>query len=291
LSHDDEATAGPHPRLAGSALKLKRAKTHLNSLKQSIDRFREEHHYRLTRHDKAKGRLRHVFTWDVEQAEPFPFYWPILVGEVLYQLHSALDHLAWELAFLKTTPEEPDRITFPMYTSAKKFWRRNDRGTYRYGSGGWRLCRVPADARRLILEVQPYKRGDAAPKHPLAMLFTLSNEDKHKALHLAWAAATRYRLQRPRTHQVSIDSFKIDKGEPFDGGLEAFASLHVTLLGPQARIEAEPGFVFEEVFGKGSPTNVVGEPVWDTLRVIYNYVVDDIFNERFGPLFERALPR
>jgi hypothetical protein len=272
------------PRLHGSLHKLKRAKAHLHALAQSTQRFREEHNYRLIRHGERKGKVQ-VWTWDVEQTKPFPFYWPILAGEVLYQVNSALDHLAWELAFLKSAPEEPDRVTFPIFPSHGRFWRRNKEGFYRQGSGGWRLQRIPHEARRLILDVQPYKRSDGMPKHPLALLFDLSNEDKHKALHVAHAAPRDQILKDPRLKNARILRFGIDRDESFDDRLDKFASLHVLVIGSQAHIKADPGFHFEEVFSRSAPPIATGEPFFETLRLILNYVIDDVFMGRFVPYF------
>jgi hypothetical protein len=46
-----------------------------------------------------------------------------------------------------------------------------------------------------------------------------------------------------------------------------------------------PHFLFEEVFGQTAPAALVGKPVWETLKGIFNYVAEDILNDRFARLF------
>jgi len=266
--------------------KLRRARVHLNAFHQSADRVRKAEPYDLIRHERDESRIKWAWTWDVERTRPFPFYWPILIGEVLYQIHSALDHLAWQLAFVKSAPHDPERVTFPIYTSESDFWKPGDREQFRRGSGGWRLARIPDEAHQMIVDVQPYKCGNRAPKHPLALLFALSNEDKHKSLHIAWTAVTRQRLEQSAIHNVRVESFTIDRRDPFETRLNDFASLRATVTGPNPHLDVEPGFMFEEVFGEGSPDNAVGELVFESLKVIFNYVLDEVFTRRFVPYFD-----
>lgn len=82
------------------------------------------------------------------------------------------------------------------------------------------------------------------------------------------------RCHAPRLEQSAIHN------------LNDFASLRATVTGPNPHLNIEPGFMFEEVFGEGSPENAVGELVFESLKVIFNYVLDEVFIRRFVPYFD-----
>lgn len=267
--------------------KLERAESHLSALHESIQGFRVERNYAFINHTEAEGEGQWLSTWDVRRTKPFDPIWPILAGEILYHLNSCLDHLAWELASVKSFPQRPDRVTFPIYTRRQDFWKPGDPKKcerFRRGSGAWRLQRIPGAARQHVLDVQPYKHGDGAPDHPLWHLFELSNQDKHKALHVASSALKQQRLKDIRTNDLKIISDGIDNNRPFDNGAQRVFWQRVVATGPKPQIGLQGDFSFQEVFGEGSPSCVAGAPFFETMRSIYNYVVIDVFNARFNRL-------
>jgi hypothetical protein len=272
-------------RLDGCLLKLNRAKTHLEKLQCGIQSFRDEGNYRLIRKPERKEGRRIVFLWDAERTKPFPSCWPILVGEALYQIHSALDHLAWQLGDLESPGKPPHNVTFPIFTSHTKFWLTSRDGSPRQSSGHWLLDRMPADVASLILDVQPYMAGQRAPKHPLGLLYALSNEDKHKTLHIAASAATAQRLQRRVLQDLQVETFQLGNRGAFDDRAEDVLVLYARITGPKPKIDVKPGVVFKEVFGRTAPEAARGELVFDTLARILNYVSDDVFSARFIPYF------
>lgn len=99
----------------------------------------------------------------------------VLVGDVLHNLRSAIDHLARALveASGARAVDGPGGTTFPV------------RDTRRAHPARLVPCAWP-EVDALVDAVQPYHWPDAErPKHPLLVLHSLSNTDKHRLLHVA----------------------------------------------------------------------------------------------------------
>lgn len=91
--------------------------------------------------------------------------WAILVGDVVYNARSALDHAVWQLVGLNGTT--PDRNTqFPTAISAAKFRIAAITGVHRY-------------VQEAVREVEPWEHGAG---HWLWVLTQLDNVDKHRLL-------------------------------------------------------------------------------------------------------------
>jgi len=106
---------------------------------------------------------------------PPPTELSVLVGEVAHQLRSALDLLAYGL--VQAAGNTPTRLTsFPVLTA-------------RVGGGLKVHGGVAPAALAVIEELQPYEHADP-DAHPLHVLTTLWNVDKHRHLHLTALQAT-----------------------------------------------------------------------------------------------------
>jgi len=124
--------------------------------------------------------------------------WGAIIGDVVHNLRSALDHLVWALTLVNghtppaVIPPKPQPgsewkdIRFPIY--AFDFRKR-------YPSGRripWRfkppnsLWGVRPALRADLQRLQPFNHGKRAPKMPLAVLDELWNIDKHRHLHLVY---------------------------------------------------------------------------------------------------------
>lgn len=113
------------------------------------------------------------------KSEPPPPDWSVIVGELVHDLRSALDHLVWQLVLANgETPRETSQ--FPIY-SYGRLGRAKDR---KRRAAQWRdrLYGVdPADA-RFIKALQPYRRRHRLNFVPLEEVATFSNIDKHRLL-------------------------------------------------------------------------------------------------------------
>lgn len=166
--------------LTGVHLKIRRAEDHLADLKQIAKTALDPSRYHLALEFDPQTK-KHVYTLHgVPAIDPG---WSLVVGEILYNLRSALDHLAWQLVIHEGgTPG--DKTQFPI------------RKTPFDQKGNWVTPQVrdepgqPAISDPLILdaleEVQPYRGPVGEPASfydsPLRRLSILNNIDKHRLL-------------------------------------------------------------------------------------------------------------
>ena len=148
--------------------KLSRTDKHIDELEREIEAFLNEEPYRS------------IANYDAETAKAFRDSWKnrgippkfrIVVGEVLYQLRSSLDHVAAALV-VADGGSVRRQTAFPIFRSMKK---PEDRANYRSAIKGIRRRRV----RAIIRKYQPHTRRD---QRWLETLRTMNNTDKHSAL-------------------------------------------------------------------------------------------------------------
>lgn len=95
---------------------------------------------------------------------------PLSLGDVIYNLRSGLDQLAWQLTLLGT--ETPTRETaFPIA------WEDTPKTQEWIRKLTWQM---PSEAISVIQDIQPYLRGKAYREDRLWQLNELSNIDKHR---------------------------------------------------------------------------------------------------------------
>ena len=161
-------------------VKLQRAK----EVHESMNRERE----RLVRdlHDSLRIQLSDdgkTYRFFVDEPPPIPSHWPVTIGEVLYNLRSALDHAAYELSVIglnrELNPDEAKNSAFPLVTEPGKF-------TPKYLD---RVLPGVSDTTRALIErVQPYPERDRFYRptafeeatYHLGLLNELGNIEKHR---------------------------------------------------------------------------------------------------------------
>ncbi len=174
-----------HP-LDGPRAKVERAKSQLEVLHNTFQRFFEQHPYRVVVAE-FDAKVGH-YNIRVQSGPPaFPDEWGVVIGEIAHNLRSALNELTWQLALLQT-PNPYDRTDFPIYTVGHTkqlmphsksliphFWGKGD---------GLRLLRsvINAQLRTWIEAFQPYKRKNGGRLSPLFLLEELNNTDKHRLI-------------------------------------------------------------------------------------------------------------
>ncbi len=155
--------------LEGPNEKLARARHHLDSLTRDLNKFMETNPYSIIKEVDAKDGAR---IWRMKVNSEPPISLGVVVGDVIHNFRSSLDHLAWQLALLTTnTPHEGTE--FPIY---------KDGGPGQncfYPRGVKKILSLPQHAQKLIEAIQPYKARN--PKDsPLWLLQKISNIDKHR---------------------------------------------------------------------------------------------------------------
>jgi hypothetical protein len=131
------------------------------------------------------------------QGRPPPLYLKLILGEIIHDLRSALDQLAWQLAIQHTQPSElasrkaMNAIQFPISSSEDSF--RTHRAMRYFGK----------DAAAQIDVLQPYHNVGSPLINPLAVVQELSNTDKHQVL-------------RPSLGQIRPDDLTFRSTEPIN---------------------------------------------------------------------------
>jgi hypothetical protein len=171
------------PSLRGCDAKVERAREHLKTLYKEIDAFIESEPHEIVSEFDAETLTRIVRLRVLR--EPDETAWAVLLGDFLHNLRSALDHLVWQLVLLNGA-EPGAHNQFPISSRRDTYWRAKKDGAPSVRDH--RLRGVAEAHRRVIDEVQPYRRGADAQKDPLAILRQLSNVDKHQVLHAALIA-------------------------------------------------------------------------------------------------------
>ncbi|MGB9381645.1 hypothetical protein [Candidatus Binatus sp.] len=178
----------PHP-LDGIRAKIQRAEESIQNLNREISEFilANPDPYRIVR-EFQNERRDYVFIAFGELAVPNRF--AVLVGEILYQLRSSLDHLI--SALVKKEGGTPSRRhQFPICTTCEKFKEACARGL---------IDGVPDSAKKIIKSVQPYNTPDATTS-TLHLLSEWNNTDKHRLLLVVSGAL-------PIPHHVHVGPYK-----------------------------------------------------------------------------------
>jgi hypothetical protein len=193
----------------------------INAIQAKLDRVPEKIKAIQSSADTYAGRYPPEVIIDsdgkatVDMSVPPPIEISVLAGEAIYQMRSALDHLAFHLVKLNpngiTLPAKWEgSCEFPLITELKTGQITPlPLGTFS------KLPGISRDAHTFIESVQPYYRIGAV-NNSLRFLKELSNRDKHR--HLA-VTRSRSQVHHTRTLQnriISIETAALDHGAELD---------------------------------------------------------------------------
>jgi hypothetical protein len=163
--------------LNGCREKIKRAEEHREGLDREVATWLEARPMPFTAEYDSQTGSHIARITAVPEAIP-TLRWGVIIGDVLHNLRSALDHLAWELAHWGgRTPSDPGGVKFPIADSLVNF---------RSGAATRATKQMDAVHVAKIESLQPYHaltgpdRYTGAFIHPLAFVRDLSNADKHR---------------------------------------------------------------------------------------------------------------
>jgi hypothetical protein len=130
-------------------------------------------------HDEMREHFAsNAFTANLVIARELPADWPLIVGDILHNIRSALDNLAFALVEVARIPRvsDPARGLFPICASHREFKDIRERDM-----GG-----MAPEAQAIIESLQPYRREDSLHFSRLYLLNELANVDRHRCLVLAY---------------------------------------------------------------------------------------------------------
>lgn len=147
--------------------KTNRARDHVATLEQAIREFFDSKPYQVSTKRDSQTRRLIYFVSSVQQA---PSSFATITGDVLHNLRSALDHLAYQLFLVESKGSGNGRhVQFPIGLDAKDYAKQRNR----------RTVGMRKDAIAMLDSIEPYKGGKG---HKFWVLQELNNADKHRFL-------------------------------------------------------------------------------------------------------------
>lgn len=194
--------------LDSASLKIDRASEHLEAMKKVVGSLASTpNSYELVEDGKGKEKIHFLI-------QPPPQI-TILAGEIVYQLRSALDHLAFEL--VKVNPMD---ITLPTDWETKccfPLWLNVHKKRPIYNCFDHVLPGISKTAFAFIEGVQPYRSGPG-PHNAMRLIAKLSNIDRHRYLNVTLPKASQYHhLALSEGRQYSYGRGGLKNGAEIEG--------------------------------------------------------------------------
>jgi hypothetical protein len=194
------------PRLNGIRAKLDRAKVHLRAEHDEETRFLKQNPLQTIGGFDPQTGLH------VERLKPLPPLPPIfavIVGDYIHDLRSALDHLAWRLVATFGKRKPGRHTAFPIYTDEDDFVCEIERPALKERRSPLLGLNPSSQPWALIEGRQPYRQPDP-PNHPLELIRTFNNVDKHRTLFASY-------IQIDKTPDLrSMFTWPAEVGEPVE---------------------------------------------------------------------------
>lgn len=190
--------------LMGVRLKIDRAKHHLSNLCSAINAFNNserEGDFVMVYPDFE----RNCFDFEIGEVRGADPTWPAIIGDIVHNLRSALDHLACQLVMLNGKSVDcckSSKTSFPVCLTPESFLNTSRRIA----------PLISPDALALIEQLQPYMAANSPTANPsqreprfsnLWILSELDIIDKHRTLVIA-----------ARYHGPMEFTYTIDNGAP-----------------------------------------------------------------------------
>jgi hypothetical protein len=166
-------------------LKLYRADEHLKDIEAILKPLRKRRQYPMVE-SVQRQRKRTIWEYRLDlDGTQLPEMLPILVGDYLFNVRSALDHLIVAIAPRK----HRHKVSFPIHTR-DPLASDETSGDYLDADAASRWLTLvkclPSDCIACLKVLQPYEAatlyGHPAERHALALLSAFQNADKHREL-------------------------------------------------------------------------------------------------------------
>jgi hypothetical protein len=238
-------------------IKVKRAKHHIEYFNRRIDDFFRgpPNPYPVMREDDPKtGDL----IFKLGECLPISEDFPAIIGDILQNLRTALDHLAWQLV-LANGKTPTSQTAFPIAENPEKF----------EAMLGRKVEGMSTNAINKIRALHPY--GGA--NEDLWGLHQLNNTDKHRLLFVVGAAHTGVEVDVTKLFSgINIRTVQFmlkpaDYAWPLKNGKELYRILKETR---KAHVDENPNFVVQIAFGDAEVME--GEPIFPPLHQLADFI-------------------
>lgn len=259
--------------------KLKRARKHLANLQSRSQKWLLDNasHRRSTKKDPDRpGYYQYSIHSSCPNIPLDPF--ALIIGDVLHNLRSSLDHLVYALALNYTgslSEEVARNLQFPIF--GDKDWNgKMGVGNARFERNrkAW-IGAIHPEAQAFIKNLQPYHKGNAFAEHALWKFHQLSNLDKHRLLLTSASRIGKVSLDPAKCVNVDTESVIVDfSGGPIKTNTEIVRCSFLP-INPDRKVDVNFVPSLDIVFKCGS---VVDEKrVLDVFAAIYNFIAIDVY--------------
>jgi len=240
--------------LYGVKIKIRRADEHVANIESIVEAFGGSH--RIVREMEPDG----VYETVKLLVAPVPEMLPVIVGEVVFHLRSALDNLACCLAI--ANGKSAKKVCFPIAGDRQKFELPDTQG---------KIQNLSPTAQKLIRRLKPYKGGN----NLLWVMNRLRNDDVHTRLLPLVLDGPHWKSPTITTLIPSGAMIEIEYPQAFEDQIVLARCLH----GAKIEYDAEPviGIAFDDI------EFLKGESIVACLRQMVNLTA------RVVQIFERHL--
>lgn len=246
-------------------LKLARALHHIRELEDEASRWLEKPPIKLHHSADLRTAERLILA---ELLEPVPGKLAAMTGDVLHNLRSALDNLAYELALEYTGDPLPAKIAagsmFPIFAderpdTSKKLKRM--------------LKGIHPEAQTIIRGMQPCNPSHGGQQNVRWVLNELNAKDKHRLPHLGIpsASSVTFYVAGPEGALTSSQKWPL---------LEVGKQVEISRYSSPPGIYAGPDLTkppeFFIAFDEGSPEAIAGTSVVSVLKEIHRDITERI---------------
>jgi hypothetical protein len=261
--------------VTGSRAKVQRAKEHFQDLAAQASAFMSLNPYGVVIEDNADTGER---IWRARVSRPIPPEWSLIIGDIVHNLHSALDFLAWQLELangrMPSMSTESRSIQFPVWDRGKARPTTAAAVREQKNARERQIRAFGQPAMALIEGLQPDSRRDRGKfaLHPLWLLHKLDIEDKHRLLVVAGGTVRQAGLTigGPGEH-VHIDHLSLGSPEASIVPVADGAELMRLKLGDDTPdVQVKDKFASFVAFAKDGPGQ--GEPVLQTCHKLISFV-------------------
>lgn len=229
--------------------RLKRAEEHINAAHELSNSLFESGLYRIGIKHEGNGRI----VVRVQEINPFPAKFSLLVSDAAHNIRAALDNIAF--AVVKPAPGKEKSVYFPITTSSARF----------RAVAPAQLPGVSPRIRAAFERLQPYHRGKMPKAKHLAMLHSLNIWDKHRQLAICSTLTGNSRFAISISGgQRNIVSQRIRKGVLKVGAI--LATFHLSQSSNYSDVQVHPEILVAPIFDKGMPVEVRNVEVLRVLR-------------------------
>lgn len=176
---------GQATALAGIRTKLNRANSQLDRLYLEMNAYNDSEPFTLG--DPQPTADHSQWIYPLLFRRPMPLVWAVVLGEVIHNLRSALDHTIFQLTY-DYFGQELEATGFPILQAASwdsrkpKHVAADNPAGYSPGCAMYQIRGVGSGVVEYIKRLQPYS-SQQPQASALVALQLLSNQDKHRLIH------------------------------------------------------------------------------------------------------------